>query len=212
MTSLRTSTAAICVMGLWLGTARVSGEAPETAVYQSVERLYASLIDAMKHAQSLGYAGRYEKLAPVIDETYDLPFVAEKSLGRHWKRLSEEQRLRWVETFSQFTISTYAERFHSYSGERFEVMDTEPSLYETFIVRSRLVNPERDPVRLDYRLRQRDGRWRIIDVYLNGTVSQLALRRSEYSGIMKREGFEALVQALVEKIRANRAREGALSP
>ncbi len=206
MTSLRTSTAAICVMGLWLGTARVSGEAPETAVYQSVERLYASLIDAMKHAQSLGYAGRYEKLAPVIDETYDLPFVAEKSLGRHWKRLSEEQRLRWVETFSQFTISTYAERFHSYSGERFEVMDTEPSLYETFIVRSRLVKPGRDPVRLDYRLRQRDGRWRIIDVYLNGTVSQLALRRSEYSGIMKREGFEALVQALVEKIRANRGR------
>ncbi len=206
MTSLRTSTAAICVMGLWLGTARVSGEAPETAVYQSVERLYASLIDAMKHAQSLGYAGRYEKLAPVIDETYDLPFVAEKSLGRHWKRLSEEQRLRWVETFSQFTTSTYAERFHSYSGERFEVMDTEPSLYETFIVRSRLVKPGRDPVRLDYRLRQRDGRWRIIDVYLNGTVSQLALRRSEYSGIMKREGFEALVQALVEKIRANRGR------
>ncbi|MEE8200611.1 MAG: ABC transporter substrate-binding protein [Candidatus Acidoferrales bacterium] len=193
-------------MGLWLGTARVSGEAPETAVDQSVERLYASLIDAMKHAQSLGYAGRYEKLAPVIDETYDLPFVAEKSLGRHWKRLSEEQRLRWVETFSQFTISTYAERFHSYSGERFEVMDTEPSLYETFIVRSRLVKPGRDPVRLDYRLRQRDGRWRIIDVYLNGTVSQLALRRSEYSGIMKREGFEALVQALVEKIRANRGR------
>ena len=212
MTSLRTSTAAICVMGLWLGTATVSGEAPETAVDQSVERLYASLIDAMKHAQSLGYAGRYEKLAPVIDETYDLPFVAEKSLGRHWKRLSEEQRLRWVETFSQFTISTYAERFHSYSGERFEVMDTEPSLYETFIVRSRLVKPGRDPVRLDYRLRQRDGRWRIIDVYLNGTVSQLALRRSEYSGIMKREGFEALVQALVEKIRANRAGEGAFSP
>jgi phospholipid transport system substrate-binding protein len=52
---------------------------------------------------------------------------------------------------------------------------------------------------VDYRLHQRDGAWRIVDVYLNGTVSELALRRSEYSSVVKRDGFDALVRSIEEK-------------
>jgi phospholipid transport system substrate-binding protein len=55
-------------------------------------------------------------------------------------------------------------------------------------------------VKLDYRLRAADGDWKIVDVYLNGTVSELALRRSEYSSLIKREGLEALLAALDEHI------------
>ena len=57
-------------------------------------------------------------------------------------------------------------------------------------------------MRLDYRLRPVDGKWKIIDIYMDGTVSELALRRSQYSSLIRREGLEALITALEEKIDA----------
>jgi phospholipid transport system substrate-binding protein len=69
-------------------------------------------------------------------------------------------------------------------------------------VKSRIVRGNGEIVALDYRLRPVDGEWRVIDVFLNGTVSELALRRAEYSGVLKREGFDGLMRALEEKIAA----------
>jgi phospholipid transport system substrate-binding protein len=67
-------------------------------------------------------------------------------------------------------------------------------------VRSRLVESDGEVIQLNYRLRPVDGKWKIIDVYLNGTVSELALRRSEYSSLIQREGFDSLLVALNQKI------------
>lgn len=197
--SRNVSLAGILLIGLAFGAAKAGPEERlETEARGSVERLYTALIDAMKGGH--GYAGRYARLGPVLEDVYDLPFLAEKSLGRHWRGLSEEERLRWVDTFSRLTISIYADRFDRYSGERFEVLGSEPMPHETFLVGTRLVQSNGESVRLNYRMRQRNGRWRIIDVYLNGTVSELALRRSEYSSVVKRDGFQSLVEALEEKI------------
>jgi phospholipid transport system substrate-binding protein len=197
--SRNASLVGILLIGLAFGAARAAPEERlETEARGSVERLYTALIDAMKGGH--GYAGRYARLGPVLEDVYDFPFLAEKSLGRHWRRLSEEERLGWVDTFSRLTISIYADRFDRYSGERFEVVGSEPMPHETFLVGTRLVQSNGESVRLNYRMRQRDGRWRIIDVYLNGTVSELALRRSEYSSVVKRDGFQSLVEALEEKI------------
>ncbi|MCH7709728.1 MAG: ABC transporter substrate-binding protein, partial [Myxococcales bacterium] len=69
------------------------------------------------------------------------------------------------------------------------------------VIRFWPANAVGDDIQLYYRLRNgTDGRWKIIDVYLNGTVSELALRRSEYSSLIKREGFEALLIALNKRI------------
>ena len=68
------------------------------------------------------------------------------------------------------------------------------------MVRTQLVRPGDEDVQLNYRLRAVDGEWRIIDIYLNGTVSELALRRSEYSSVLKREGFEKLISTLHAKV------------
>ena len=76
----------------------------------------------------------------------------------------------------------------------------EPARLETILVRSILRNPDGDDVELNYRMRQLDGRWKIIDVYLDGIVSELALRRSEFSGIARREDFDALIAAIDERI------------
>lgn len=169
-----------------------------------VEKLHATLEQVMKRADSLGFDGRFELLDPVLASAYDLEWMAAKSLGRHWKKLSMDERARWLELFRKFTVSTYADRFDGFSGEHFEVLSQEESIQGTILVRSRIVRPENEPVELNYRVRPRDEGFRIIDVYLEGTVSELALRRSDYSALVKRDGFEALVVAVEEKIEAAR--------
>jgi len=165
-----------------------------------VERLHEALLGVMKDAKTLGYEGRYERLSPVIRELFDLPFMAEKSVGRHWKSAGEENQRALVSTFSRFTVANFAGRFDGFSGQSFRTLGVEPATFGTVLVRTHLDEPGDEGVALDYRLRPVDGSWRIVDIYLNGTVSELALRRSEYSALIQREGFQALLAKLDERI------------
>jgi phospholipid transport system substrate-binding protein len=175
-------------------------EASAAAARATVEQLYAALLEVMQRGEELAYEERYAQLDPVLQQAYDLPFMSAKALGRYWKGLSEQDRRRWISAFTGLTVSTYARRFDEYSGQRFEVLTVQPSRHETLIVRTQIVPVDEEPVELDYRLRGAEGDWRIIDVFMNGTVSELALRRSEYSSVFKRDGFEALLSSLEEKI------------
>jgi len=177
-----------------------ASEPQATETVAVVERLHAVLIEVMKEAEPLGYQGRYDRLSSVVQELFDLPFMAEKSVGRHWKTASPEDQQILVRTFARYSIANYAGRFHGYSGQQFETLGEEPSIRGTRLVRTQLIDPNDENVKLDYRLRATDGAWKIVDVYLNGTVSELALRRSEYSSLIKREGLEALLAALDERI------------
>jgi len=183
-------------------TARAEAIAPTSAPVQIVERLHAALLGVMKEAEKLGYEGRYERLAPVLGETYDTSFMAEKSVGRFWKQATPAEQKVLIETFSRFMVANYAGRFDGYSGQSFRTVGEEPSAQGTVLVRTRLIEPEGEGVRLDYRLRRENGSWRIIDVYLNGTVSELALRRSEYASLIKRDGWNAMISALDERIQS----------
>lgn len=172
----------------------------DDAAGRVVERLHEALLGVMRDATSLGYEGRYQRLSPVIHDLFDLPFMAEKSVGRHWKAASEQNQQALVETFSRFTVANFAGRFDGFSGQSFRTLGVEPSTHGTVLVRTHLDEPDDEGVALDYRLRPVDGSFRIVDIYLNGTVSELALRRSEYSTLIQREGFQALLVRLDEKI------------
>ena len=76
----------------------------------------------------------------------------------------------------------------------------EEAARDTRMVLTKIIVPKDEDVELNYRVMKRNGTWRVIDVYLNGTVSELALRRSEYSSALKREGFEELVASIETKI------------
>lgn len=171
--------------------------APPTAV---VEGLHDALLDAMKRADTVGFEGRYERLAPVVDRSFDLDFMAEKAVGRYWRDLTPEEQARIRDVFERFTISTYANRFSGYSGERFITHEQREAPRDTVIVRTSIVRSDGDAVEINYRLHETDAGWRIIDVLLRGTVSELALRRSEYSSVIQRDGFAHLVEMLEQKI------------
>ena len=173
-----------------------------------IDQLYAVLVECLKNADALGLEGRRAKIAPAVASGYDVPFMSEKILGRHWRDLSEADRTRWTDAFGRLTVATYAERMTGYTGQSFDVLKIEPSQRGTAVVYTQVVTPSEPPIAINYRMRENGDGWRIIDVYLNGTVSELALRRSEYAAVLQRDGFDELVASIDEKISAGKmARE-----
>jgi len=157
------------------------------------------LISVMKRAAALGYQGRYDALAPLVKSTHDLSAIARIVLGRYWRRLNAEQKLAWTKTFTQLSIATYAHEFNAYSGEAFEFISAKDTSRDDKFIRTRLIKADGKEVQFDYLLRQNDQRWMIINIIANG-VSDLALKRSEYSAVIRRDGFDALMTGLADKI------------
>ena len=180
--------------------AQASAGAPDGVPSAVAGRFNRELLEVLRQSDALGYEGRYERLRQAIAASFDLDFMAEKSLGRRWKKLSEEERRRWRDAFTQLVAATYAGRFHGYRGQHFETRAEEEGPHETVLVATRLVDPKGDDVDITYRLRRADGGWRVCDVYLEGTVSELALRRSEFASVLDREGVDALFAAVRRKI------------
>jgi phospholipid transport system substrate-binding protein len=189
-----------------------SRAAEPTAAEVVVRKLNATLLDVMKNADTLGYAGRRDKIAPAVEQAFDVPFMAEKVVGGHWAGLPEADRTRWVGLFREFLAANYAGRFDRYSGQSFDDLGQQPSAFETVMVHTRLVNPGDENVDLNYRLHETLAGWRIVDVILKGTVSELALRRSDYTAVIDRAGFGALETYLREKIAALEAGKGESPP
>jgi phospholipid transport system substrate-binding protein len=182
----------LCVVG-----AVRAAEPGATAV---IAKLNATLLDALQHAEQLGYQGRYDKIAPAVPQAFDVEFMAEKSIGKYWKPLSDADKARWVALFREFTTANYAGNFDHFSGQRFEISGEEPSQNDTIVVHSKLLNPGGEDTELNYRLHATPAGPRIIDVYLKGTVSELALRRSDYTSVLERQGFDALLTTVRAKI------------
>ena len=179
-------------------------EAPATGL---IERFHETLIGVMKTAETLGFNGRYEKLAPAVKETFNLAFMARFAAGSHWKRLSADQRGKLIEAFSSLTIATYAERFDGYSGERFDTLNEKPFRRTTRVVETGLVKSDGETINLDYLVGERGGIWGVIDVRFKG-VSELAVRRSEYTSALKRKGFGGLIATIEKKIANLRKKRG----
>ena len=173
-----------------------ASEGPEAAI----RRLNSALIEIMKGAEAgIAYQTRFEQVAPVVLETFDMPFMAAKSIGSYWRKLDTDERRRWVKTFGDFTISNFADRFDGFSGQTFEIRGERPASRETRVVETLLNRPGDEAVELDYRMSARVGNWRVVDIYSDGSVSEVALRRSEYSSVLKGGGIEGLIAAVGAK-------------
>jgi phospholipid transport system substrate-binding protein len=179
------------------GAARTS--ASPDAAPETIARFNASLLEVMKRADELGYQGRYDTLAPVVRETFDVAFMAAKTIGSTWRRLDSAERKRWVEAFEGYTVSNFADRFDGFSGETLEIVGEKPASHETLVVLTRLTRPGDDDVELNYRMRDAGGGWRVVDIYADGTVSEVALRRSEYASVLKQGGIEKLIASVNAK-------------
>ena len=170
-------------------------EATDAAVTR-VRAFYDALLSVMKQADKLGIRGRYDKLAPTVRSTFDLAAMTRIAVGPEWNSIPPEQQVALIENFTQMTIATYANRFDSYSGERFEVDATAEPRNTGRIVHTKLFPSTGEPVTLNYLMRGSGDGWSVVDVYLTGTISELATRRSEFGAILKSGGPNALIDSL----------------
>jgi phospholipid transport system substrate-binding protein len=170
-----------------------------------VDSFHQTLLAVMKDADKLGFAGRYQRVDPAVRAAFDLPHMTRLTIGADWAKLAPAQQEKAIDVFSRWTATNYASRFDGYSGERFEIMGERPTQGAT-IVQTRLVKPQGEPVLLNYLMREAADGWRINDIYLSGTISELAVRRSEFASILKRDGFDGLVETIEKRIAEMKAK------
>lgn len=171
--------------------------AQEANATAGIQRLYDALLGAMKAGPQLSFQQRYERLAPTIRATFDLPLMSRIAVGPEWAKLAPDQQQRISEAFARYTIATYANRFGEYAGERFEVNPTPTANPNGIVVQSGIVKSNGEKVALDYLMhKSADALWKVIDVYLTGSISQLASLRSEFVAVLQRDGADGLIRLL----------------
>jgi phospholipid transport system substrate-binding protein len=170
-----------------------------------IERFYDALLSAMKQAKRLSFEQRYQLLAPAVSQTFNLALMSRLAVGPEWAKLQPGQQQRLTDVFSRYTISVYANRFDDYNGERFSVDPSPAANANGTLVQSSITKSDGGKVPLNYLMRQGDGgAWQVIDVYLSGTISELATRRSEFMGVIAQSGADGLVQLLEQRTAALR--------
>lgn len=168
-----------------------------------VHKLCDSLIEAMKEGDKLGMQGRENKLRPVIFAAYDMTAVTKTTLGTSANKLSPEDLQKLSEAYGRFSVATYADQFAKYGGEHFEVGEPRPgALAGTIVVPSVIVGGDGSRTEIDYVMHEANGGWGITDVLFNGSISQVAVRRSEFVPIFRQNGLQALVEILDQKTAA----------
>ena len=186
---------------LWLHPAVAAPEAKGTPDAKgTIDTLDSALLDVMKNADKLGYKGRYQKLQPMLEQAFDLPLMARISVGPQWATLTADQQAKVVQAFTALSVATYAARFDGYGGEQFQIVGEAPTNGGDQLVNTKMLRPNDDAVDLNYRLRKTGDDWRIIDVYLSGTISQLANYRSEFATTLRTKGADGLVELINQKV------------
>jgi len=189
------------ILSLWLlGLLPVGAMADSAAdARKPVERLNNTLIEVMKGGKSLGYNGRLKKLDPVVKETFEFEAVSLIALGTHWKKLEQPQKLAFMDKLTDLSVATYAAQFKEYGGESFQFDSGQDIKNGRLLLRYNLVAPKEKPIRFEYFVGQFNGQWHIINIVVDG-ISDLALKKAQYTSVIDREGFDALLNKLTQKI------------
>lgn len=174
-----------------------AADAPTDPAATKIQAFYGALVEAMKGGAKLGIQGRYDKLKPAIETAFNLPAMTQFAVGPDWSKYSEAEHKALIDAFERMTVSNYAKNFDSYNGQQFVVLPNVVNRAPDKVVQSEMRPPKGDPVKFNYRMRDSGGGdWKVIDVFLAGFTSQLALRRSEFSDTVAKEGASGLVKKM----------------
>jgi len=164
----------------------------------TVQGLYSNLLATMRNGSTLGSSGRYAQLAPVIRRSFDLPYMTRLAFGPGWTSLTPQQQQQVADSYGRYLSAVYADRFDSYHGQRLDVTGQQQNPYG-LVVTSRIIKSNGEPVEVDYLMRNNGGNWLIADIYLDGTISEVATHRSEFVDILRSQGVDGLLAALNRK-------------
>jgi phospholipid transport system substrate-binding protein len=171
---------------------------PREIVQSAVDRVVLALeraeMESSAGSQRQVFQQRRLEIRRTAAELFDFDEIARRALSRHWTARSPEEQAEFVRLFTDLLERTYIGRIESYAGEKIVyVGESVDGAFAT--VRSKVVVPRRGDTPLDYRLHLRDGRWKVYDVLIDH-VSFVATYRSEFSRILQKESYAALLERL----------------
>ena len=163
----------------------------------------------MRTGRAKSFAARFDALAPIIERVFDLGTVLRVSIGMRWSSFDQATQERLTAAFRRFTVATYVASFSKYDGEKFAVIPGTRLSGTDRIVRTEIVSDGAGAVRLDYVMRESGLAWRAVDVLIDGSISRVAVQRSDFRAILANGNAEALIRSLHRKV--SDLSEGALS-
>ncbi len=175
----RRSLLALLAAGL-LARSRSARAADFAEVSAPIVALNTGLLQVMKAGAGAPFPQRFNTLSPIVDRAFDLTAILRVSVGQTWSSMAEADRAQLLAVFRQFTIASYVSNFNEFNGDRFEVLPGLRAVGNDEVVATRRVPSSGDPTRLDYVMRQTDNGWRVVDVLLDGTISRVAVQRSDF--------------------------------
>jgi phospholipid transport system substrate-binding protein len=170
-----------------------------------IQALDDGLLAIMKGGKAMGFAGRAAKIGPVVDRAFDIPLMTRLSIGPAWTTTAPADQAALVAAIRKLTVAQYAGNFDGWSGESFRIAPQVETRGSDKLVRTTLVPTKGDATAIAYRLRQSGGQWKVIDVFYQNSVSQLATRRSDFASVLAKGGAKALV-AHLDQLSAKAAR------
>jgi phospholipid transport system substrate-binding protein len=172
-------------------------ETPPTA---PVEALDQGVLTIMRAAHTSDFAERAQTFTPVAQAAFDLPRIVRDSVGPRFASFAPAVQAELLDVFTQFTVASYVANFNGYNGERFEILPGTRRVGADEVVQTRLVPTDGEPVKLDYVVHQDNGTWKIIDVLLNGSISRVAVQRSDFRALLSSGDAGPLIASLRSKV------------
>ena len=162
-----------------------------------IQALDTALITAMKAGKQTPFSQRFAALAPVVERAFDLPAVLKASVGLRWSTLAPADQQQLMAAFRKFTVASYVANFDNFSGERIDLAPETRMIGTDQVVGTRLVSAG-DTTPIDYVMHQTADEWRAIDVLLNGSISQVAVNRSDWRALLT-SGAAPLTDSLLRR-------------
>ncbi len=172
--------------------------ATQTEAQATVEKLHNVLLETMQQGAQLGFAGRAAKLAPTLAASFDFETISRLTTGRYWAQIPADKKREFIGVFTQLSTATYAANFKNFDGERFATRAQEDKK-SAQLIKTVLIKTDGKEVSLNYLLAKAQGKWRIVNVVAQG-VSDLSLKRAEYTAVIGSEGIDALIAKLKAKV------------
>jgi phospholipid transport system substrate-binding protein len=166
----------------------------------TIKQFNDALLTAMKAGERTEFTHRFQILAPAVDRAFDLPAVLSVSVGPSWGSLPQDQQSRLLDAFRRYTIASYVASFNNYNGQSFTVAPETRSLGgDRVVVQSRITPVAGDATELDYVMKQTPTGWRVVDVLAAGSISRVAVQRSDFRHLLSSGGGDALLTSLQRK-------------
>ncbi len=189
------------VLALPLGIAFAApARAADPAAAAPIEALNKAVLASMKAGIASPFLKRFNLLAPAVDQAFDLPGILAASVGPRFASLPADQQARLLDVFRKFTVASYAANFDSFAGERLEVLPDQRSVGTDIVVPTQLAPTSGEPVRIDYVMHRGPQGWRAVDVLLNGSISQNAVKRSDFRSLVTATSAQPLIESLQRKV------------